>query len=51
MSPEEGDPAYLWDMLDAARRVVQFTRGVTFAAYVGDPMLQMAVERALENPR
>jgi uncharacterized protein with HEPN domain len=48
MSPEEGDPAYLWDMLDAARRVVEFTRGIDFAAYVGDPMRRMAVERALE---
>lgn len=48
MSPEERDPAYLWDMLDAARQVVRFTRGITFEAYVEDPMRRMAVERALE---
>jgi len=48
MSPEERDPAYLWDMFDAARQVVQFTRGITFEAYIGDPMRTMAVERALE---
>jgi uncharacterized protein with HEPN domain len=35
-------------MLDAARQVVQFTRGVTFEVYIGDPMRRMAVERALE---
>jgi uncharacterized protein with HEPN domain len=35
-------------MLDAARQVVQFTRGITFATYLGDPMRRLAVERALE---
>lgn len=48
MSPEERDPAYLWDMLDAARQVVEFTRGLTFEAYVAAPLRRMAVERALE---
>jgi uncharacterized protein with HEPN domain len=48
MLPEDRDPAYLWDMLEAARQVVQFTRGITFEAYVGNPMRRMAVERALE---
>ena len=49
MSPEEGDPAYLWDMLDAARQVVQFTRAVTFEVYIGDPMRRMAVEGPLKS--
>jgi uncharacterized protein with HEPN domain len=48
MSPEERDRAYLWDMLEAARQAVDFTRGLTFDAYVADPMRRMAVERSLE---
>lgn len=35
-------------MLDAARQVFRFTRGVTFEAYFEDTMRRMAVERALE---
>src|SRR5688572_1535612 len=48
MSPEGADRAYLWDMLDAARQVVDFTRGLSFDAYVSDSMRRMAVERGLE---
>ena len=29
MRPEERDPGYVWDMLDAARSVREFTSGVT----------------------
>lgn len=48
MRPEARDAAYLWDMLDAAHRAVDFTRGTTFAAYLENRMLQYAVERAIE---
>ena len=48
MPPESRDPSYLWDMLDAARSVRQFTQGVTLEHYLKDPMMQRAVERALE---
>ncbi len=26
MRPEERDPAYLWDMIEAARAIVDFTK-------------------------
>ncbi|HYN23314.1 MAG TPA: DUF86 domain-containing protein [Thermoanaerobaculia bacterium] len=48
MQPEERDVAYLWDMLDAARQVIEFTRNVAFPAYLEDRKLQYAVERAVE---
>ena len=48
MRPEERDAALLWDMLDAARAVRDFTAGVTFEVYVADRRVQFAVERGLE---
>jgi hypothetical protein len=30
MSPEEGDRAYLWDMLEAARQVASFAADRSF---------------------
>lgn len=48
MSPEERDRAYLFDMLQAARQVADFVRGLSFEGYLQDPMPRMAVERGLE---
>lgn len=48
MRPDERDPGYVWDMLDAARSVRDFTSGVTQDDYLKDRKLQLAVERALE---
>jgi len=48
MQPEQRDASYLWDMLEAAQRVIEFTLGVTLPEYSGSPMLHLAVERALE---
>ena len=48
MRPEERDPGYVWDMLDAARSVRGFTSGVRQEEYLKDRKLQLAVERALE---
>lgn len=48
MSPEERDPAYLWDMLDRARQVTDFVHGLSFESYVDDLKTRSAVERALE---
>ncbi len=48
MPPDERNAGYLWDMLDAARAVRQFTSDVTFEGYLRDRKLQLAVERALE---
>lgn len=48
MLPEEKNLAYLWDMLDAAKTVQGFVKGVKFHQYEGDRKLQLAVERAIE---
>ena len=48
MRPEDRDASYLWDMLDAARAIRDFTVGVTRDAYLRDRKLQLAVERAIE---
>jgi uncharacterized protein with HEPN domain len=48
MRPEERDLAYLWDMRDAARTAMEFTRGLKFQAYAADRKLQLAVERLVE---
>ncbi len=48
MPLENRDAGYLWDMLEAAREVLGFTRGMTFEAYRENRMLQLAVERSLQ---
>lgn len=48
MPPESRDPAYLWDMLDAARSIQEFTKGVSQNLYLQNRMMQLAVERQLE---
>jgi uncharacterized protein with HEPN domain len=48
MRPEDRDAGYLWDMLDAARAIRDFTIDVTLDAYLRDRKLQLAVERAIE---
>lgn len=48
MLPEDKDSAYLWDMLDAARTVAQFTSGLTIEQYLKDRKLQLAIERLFE---
>jgi len=48
MLPEKADLAYLWDILDAAKAIKDFTNQVSFDQYLKDRKLQMAVERALE---
>ena len=48
MQPDQRDASYLWDMLEAARQVIAFTRNVTLAEYTETPMLYLAVERAIQ---
>lgn len=49
MRPDERDLAYLWDMLDAAKRIVRLTAGMEYADFVADERTYLAVERLLEN--
>src|SRR5436305_82682 len=48
MQPEERDAAYLWDMLQASRDILEFTRGVSLSDFSSNKMLQMAVERGFQ---
>ena len=48
MLPEKEELAYLWDILDAAKAIRDFTNQISFDQYLKDRKLQMAVERALE---
>ena len=48
MQPEQRDQAYLWDMIDGCRGVVELVKGMEFAAYAGDRRTQLAVERQIE---
>ena len=52
MRPEERDPAHLWDMLEAARAVVDFTESLTLEEFLAAgkdrQITRLAVERQLE---
>ena len=48
MRPEDKNPAYLWDILDAARTILQFTSDLNMDQYLKDRKLQLAVERLIE---
>ncbi len=48
MQPNERDAAYLWDMLQAARRLQEFTADLSREAYIESVLIQSAVERQLE---
>ena len=48
MPPDARDPAYLWDMLDAALAIQEFAREATFDDYARNKMMRSAVERQLE---
>lgn len=47
MRPEERDAAYLWDMREAAREVLEFIEGVNYARFTADKVLRYAVERQI----
>jgi len=48
MRPDIKDMARLWDMLDAARAIIEFTQRRRFEDLLADRMLRAAVERSLE---
>ena len=48
MPLEDRDPAYLWDMLEAAQTLRELIVGLSAAAYLADRKTQLAVERAIE---
>jgi uncharacterized protein with HEPN domain len=48
MRPEDRDLAYIWDMHEGAKEIVEFTKGVNFDGFSVNKMLSRAVERQLE---
>lgn len=48
MPAPKDDRVYLWDMLTAARAVVEFVRGRTLSEYEEDLLLRSGVERQIE---
>ena len=48
MLPEDRNAAYLWDISDAARTIIQFTSGLKIEDYLKDRKLQLAIERLIE---
>ena len=48
MQPSNREAAYLWDMLQAAQRIQEFTAGLSYEGYLDSILIQSAVERQLE---
>lgn len=48
MPPDQRNPKFLWDMLEAARTVQVFVKDRTRVEYQDDLMLRLAIERAVE---
>jgi uncharacterized protein with HEPN domain len=48
MPLEQTDLKYIWDMLDAAKTVVELTQGRTLDEYERTKWLRLAVERSIE---
>lgn len=48
MRPEDRDPAYLWDMLQAAREVESMLDDYDLPAFLADRVVLRAIERSLE---
>ncbi len=48
MLPEERDRALIADMLRYAREIESLTRGLTYDAFLGSRLHQLALERAIE---
>lgn len=48
MTPLDRDAAHLWDMLDAARQVAEFSTGLGLDQLLADARTRFAIERALE---
>lgn len=48
MQRDRTDAVFLWDMLDAAQAVVEFTTGKSFDDYQRERLLRAGVERSIE---
>lgn len=48
MQPEDRDPAYLWDMLQAAKEVESMLKDYDLSAFLSDRVMLRAIERSVE---
>ena len=48
MRPEDRDLAYLWDMREAAKEVMEFVQDVSYERFASEKVLRYAVERQIE---
>lgn len=48
MPPNNREAGYIWDMLESARRIREFTAGLSYEDYLESILIQSAVERQLE---
>lgn len=48
MPRKKDDRVYVWDMLQAAKRVREFAEGQTFQHFLDDTMRRSAIERQIE---
>jgi uncharacterized protein with HEPN domain len=48
MRPEDAVAGLLWDMREAARAAVQFVEGRSYAEFISNLQLRLAIERSLE---
>ncbi|RPJ03535.1 MAG: DUF86 domain-containing protein [Spirochaetaceae bacterium] len=47
MLPENGDKAYIWDIVDAAKEILSFTENITYEEFDDKHIIRYAVERQL----
>jgi len=48
MQPDDRDPAYLWDMLQAAREIDAMLKGYDLPRFLADRVMLRAIERSVE---
>jgi uncharacterized protein with HEPN domain len=47
MKPEEKNLAYIWDMYNETKQIIEFTTGVTYSEFVNNKLIRYAIERSL----
>jgi uncharacterized protein with HEPN domain len=47
MQPDERDPALLWDMMQAAKEILEFTENLNFKQFEKNKVIRYAVERQI----
>ena len=47
MLPSDKDKAYLWDISEACKDILEFIKGITFHQFSSNKMIRYAVERQL----